>query len=109
MSQPSPDACSVPESATAPQDVVVITAARDGVLYFPLATERRDLPATLEEDAGVGVLQLDCSDADARLAIEAAFVNAVWFTLADMLAFVARVPSTRGTRRDGRRRQERGQ
>ena len=100
---PSPAACSVPEPVTAPQDAILISTVRDGVVQFCFATTAGALPAPIAADAGVlSLFTLEAFDDAARLVI-AEFLDRGWFTLADVLAHVQVLPVHGGGRAARRR------
>src|SRR5262245_19223790 len=101
MPPASPDATSVPERAAPPQAAVVTTVIKDGVGRYALVTEPAELPASAV--SSVGILALDLFTDEARLTVDG-LLNGGWFEIDEPLAYVARIPSTRGTGRAAHRR-----
>jgi hypothetical protein len=104
----SPDDAELTDPFSVPQDAVLITSVEQRAMRYLLATEPAGLPATLEDDAVIGLFNLGLFDADAQ-AVIGMFLDVGWFTINDIVAVVAQVPTTHGAGRAGRRRAERGQ
>jgi hypothetical protein len=96
-----------PETRAALPAPILISTVRDGEVHFWFATTPSALPTTLEDDAVVGMFNLGLFDADAQ-AVIGMFLDVGWFTLDDIVAVVAQVPTTPAAGRAARRRAERG-
>lgn len=92
MVRTSPDDASlIPEPVAVRQDAVRIMRHAEGVVRYLLATEPAGLPATLEDDCVVGLLNVGLFCPDAQLVI-AQFLNVGWFDDSNIWEVVARVP-----------------